>query len=82
MLDYANFILVDMYSKGQGFGVDIDAIKNSPASQHNRVAYTFGIFDQMLLQELGWGFLGVNPVESIENTYVSWTTMGCLLPRI
>ncbi|MDO5822341.1 cobaltochelatase subunit CobN [Methanosphaera sp.] len=70
MLDYANFILVDMYSKGQGFGVDIDAIKNSPASQHNRVAYTFGIFDQMLLQELGWGFLGVNPVESIENTYV------------
>ncbi|WP_455645029.1 cobaltochelatase subunit CobN [Methanosphaera sp.] len=68
MLDYANFILVDMYSLGNGFGVDTDLIKNSPASQNEMVAYTFGIYGS-LVQSLGWGYVGGNPY-SVENTYV------------
>lgn len=69
MLDYSEFILVDMYAQGLGFGVDVDLIKNSPASQNNKVAYTFGIFDNGLLMQLGWGYVGGNP-HSLENTYV------------
>lgn len=68
MLSYTNFILVDMYSLGNGFGVDTNLIKESPASQNNKVAYTFGIYGS-LVNQLGWGFLGNSPY-SIENTYV------------
>ncbi|RAP51991.1 MAG: hypothetical protein BZ138_03925 [Methanosphaera sp. rholeuAM270] len=71
MLNYANFILVDMYSLGNGFGVDIDLVADSPASHNNKIAYCFGLFDNSILQgTLGrWGWLGGNP-HSVENTYV------------
>lgn len=69
MLDYANFILVDMYSQGLGFGVDANLIRDSPASKNHHVAYTFGQFNDAMLLSLGWGFVGNNP-NSIENTYI------------
>lgn len=68
MLDYANFILVDMYSQGSGFGVDTRIIKESPASQNHMVAYTFGIYGT-IPQMLGWGYVGNTP-DSFENTYI------------
>lgn len=71
MLDFAEFILVDMYSMGNGFGVDIDLIAKSPASKNQKIAYTFGVYDDATLRvTLGnWGFLGGNP-HSVENTYI------------
>jgi cobaltochelatase CobN len=77
MLDHSNFILVDMYSVGNGFGINDDLIAKSPASRNHHLAYVFGLFDEGLLKgPLGnWGFLGNNP-HSIENTYVGsyWQT--------
>lgn len=77
MLDYSNFILVDMYSPGNGFAIDTSQIAKSPASKKEKIAYVFGIFDDGILQgTLGnWGFLGGNP-HSVENTYVGsyWQT--------
>ncbi len=71
MIDYANFILVDMFSLGNGFGVDTDLIATSPASKKNKIAYTFGLFDDSIIRGTlaHWGFLGGNP-HSIENTYI------------
>ncbi len=69
MLDFANFILVDMYAEGLGFGIDTDLIKESPASQNNMIAYTFGIYNDGLLMSLGWGYVGDSPY-SLENTYI------------
>lgn len=69
MLDYANFILVDMYSQGLGFGVDPNLIRDSPASKNHMIAYTFGMYNDAMLLSLGWGYLGNNP-HSIENTYM------------
>ena len=77
MLNYAEFILVDMFSIGNGFGIDTDLIAYSPASKNEKIAYVFGIFDASMLQgTLGnWGFLNGNP-HSIENTFVGsyWQT--------
>jgi len=77
MLNYAQFILVDMFSIGNGFGIDTDLIAYSPASQKEKIAYTFGIFDGAMIQGTlaNWGFLGGNP-HSIENTYAGsyWQT--------
>lgn len=69
MLEYSNFILVDMYSQGLGFAVDARLIRESPASKNKMVAYTFGIFNDAMLQSLNWGFVGGNP-HSLENTYI------------
>ena len=71
MLGYSNFILVDMFSLGNGFGVDTELIASSPASRNNKIAYCFGLFDNSILQGTlaQWGWLGGNP-HSIENTYV------------
>ncbi len=79
LLDFSNFILVDMYSVGNGFGVDTDLIAHSPASKRNMIAYVFGIYDVGIIKgTLGnWGFLGDNP-HSLENTYVGsyWQTVS------
>ena len=71
MINFANFILVDMYSIGNGFGIDVDLVADSPASHNNKIAYCFGLFDDSILQgTLGrWGWLGTNP-HSVQNTYV------------
>lgn len=71
MLDYTNFILVDMYSEGNGFGIDTKLIGESPASQNDMIAYTFGIYSEQLFQGnlRNWGFVGGDPY-SLENTYV------------
>ena len=71
MLDYTNFILVDMYSEGNGFGIDVRLIGESPASQNDMIAYTFGIFSDQLFQGnlRSWGFVGGDP-HSLENTYI------------
>ena len=71
MINFANFILVDMYSIGNGFGVDVDLVADSPASHNNKIAYCFGLFDDSILQgTLGrWGWLGSTP-HSVQNTYV------------
>ena len=71
MLDYTNFILVDMYSEGNGFGIDVRLIGESPASQNNMIAYTFGIYSEQLFQGnlRSWGFVGGDPY-SLENTYI------------
>ena len=79
MLDYSNFILVDMYSMGNGFGIKDRLIAQSPASRRNHIAYTFGIFDDAVLKGplADWGFLGNRP-HSVENTYVGsyWQTLS------
>ena len=77
MLDYSNFILVDMYSIGNGFGVDTDLIAYSPASKNDMIAYVFGVYDLSTIQGTlsKWGFLGGNP-HSVQNTYIGsyWQT--------
>jgi len=77
MLDYSNFIVVDMYSIGNGFGIDTDLIAYSPASKNDMIAYVFGVYDLSTIQGTlsNWGFLGGNP-HSVENTYIGsyWQT--------
>ncbi|RAP45364.1 MAG: hypothetical protein BZ135_06020 [Methanosphaera sp. rholeuAM6] len=79
MLNYANFILVDMFSIGNGFGVDTDLIADSPASKNNKIAYVFGIFDDAVIRGTlaNWGFVGGNP-HSVENTFIGsyWQTVA------
>jgi len=50
MLDYSNFIVVDMYSIGNGFGIDTDLIAYSPASKNDMIAYVFGVYDLSTIQ--------------------------------
>ena len=79
MVEGANFILVDMYSVGNGFGINDDIIAKSTASRNNHIAYVFGLFDESLLKgPLGnWGFLQNNP-HDVQNTIVGsyWQTLS------
>ncbi|MCK9151844.1 cobaltochelatase subunit CobN [Methanobacterium alcaliphilum] len=74
MLDYANFILIDMYT--QDCVVSVDDIANSPANQNHMVAYVFGIYNTNFLKNVinSWNFLGGNSTNntpnSLENTYI------------
>ncbi len=71
MLEYTNFILVDMYSASNGFAVSEDLISSSPACEKGMIAYTFGIYSDQYFSSVlkDWKFVGGN-VNSYENTYI------------
>nr|WP_319372959.1 cobaltochelatase subunit CobN [uncultured Methanobacterium sp.] len=75
MLEYANFILVDMYSL-QSPTVTPAEVANSTANSNRMIAYIFGIYSPNFLSGVvgDWNFLGSteenNTPNTLENTYI------------
>ena len=51
MLDYANYIQLDMYA-ADTYQFDTSIIVNSPANKNYMVSYTFGVYNSTLLKKL------------------------------
>lgn len=74
MLEYANFILVDMYSIIDP-AISAEEIANSPANENHMVAYVFGVYTESFLNVISsWNFVGGtdenNTYNTLENTYI------------
>ena len=78
LADYARFIHVDMFAEG-AYSVFTaeklkNLLKNSPANINYNVAYTFGVYNQGILNATGIHIVGANPqnntYHTIENTYI------------
>lgn len=76
LLEYANFILVDMFIDSTDYSVTVDEITNTPANEKGMIAYTFGMYTDVYLNSLlaDWNFLGGtetnNTPHTLENTYI------------
>ncbi|BDZ70911.1 cobaltochelatase subunit CobN [Methanobacterium petrolearium] len=74
MLEYANFILLDMYT--ETCAVSIEDIAGSLANENHMIAYIFGIYTDNYISNLlgSWNFLGAsqenNTPNTLENTYI------------
>lgn len=73
MLDYANYIQLDMYASST-YQFDTSILVNSPANQNYKVAYTFGVYNSTFLNSTGIHFLGANAKNNtpytLANTYI------------
>ena len=73
LLDYANYIQLDMFAEGS-YRFETDIIIDSPANKNHLVAYTFGVYNSTFLDTLNINFIGAadenNTPDTIENTYI------------
>jgi cobaltochelatase CobN len=73
LLDYANFIYLDMYASG-AYSFDSSVFKNSPAHNNFKIAYCFGVYDDDTIKSLGLNFIGAkknnNTPHTLENTFI------------
>ena len=78
LFEYVKFIHIDMFSEGSYHTLTAEYLKElletSPANINYKVAYTFGIYSQSLLNTTGMHIIGAKPsnntFDTIENTYV------------
>nr|WP_299522019.1 cobaltochelatase subunit CobN [uncultured Methanobrevibacter sp.] len=77
LLEYANFIHVDMFAEGYSvFTSQVlkDLLSSSPANANYNVAYTFGVYTKEIFKNIGIHFVGAsesnNSFNTIENTYI------------
>ncbi len=77
MLDYSNFIVVEMYGTNTGdLTVSPEEIAQTPANARHMLAYIFGVYDENFINSTlkGWKFVGAtdanNTYNSLENTYI------------
>ena len=79
LADYANFIHIDMFAENSAYNKFTASylktlLKNSPANINYRVAYTFGVYSQEILNTTGMHIVGANSAnniyDTIENTYI------------
>ena len=79
LADYANYIHIDMFAENSAYNRFTAAylkelLKNSPANRNYKVAYTFGVYSQEILNTTGMHIIGANPTnnyyDTIENTYI------------
>lgn len=69
MFEHANFIQLDMYIDGPTYTFSTDILKDSPAYKNSKIAYTFGVYSDDLLDAIDLNYVGGN-VHSLENTYI------------
>ena len=75
---YANFIHIDMFSESSYNILTARYLKEflakSPANKNYKVAYTFGVYSQQILNNTGIHIVGANSTnntyDTIENTYI------------
>lgn len=67
LLDYANYIQLDMYA-ADTYQFDTSIIVNSPANKNYMVSYTFGVYNSTLLKKIGINFVGANSSNNTPNT--------------
>ena len=79
LADYANFIHIDMFAENSAYNKFTASylkslLKYSPANINYRVAYTFGVYSQEILNTTGMHIVGANSTnnyyDTIENTYI------------
>lgn len=78
LFEYAGFIHIDMFSEGSYQTLTTQYLKElletSPANSNYRIAYTFGIYSDSLLNTTGMHIIGATPenntFNTIENTYI------------
>lgn len=78
LAEYANFIHVDMFAEGSYSVFTAEKLKQllavSPANANYKVAYTFGVYNEGILNATGLHIVGANSTNNtyhtVENTYV------------
>jgi cobaltochelatase CobN len=79
LADYANYIHIDMFAENSAYNRFTasylkELLKNSPANKNYKVAYTFGVYSQEILNATGMHIIGANAsnniYDTIENTYI------------
>lgn len=79
LAEYANYIHIDMFAENSAYNRFTAAylkalLANSPANMNYRVAYTFGVYSQEILNATGIHIVGAsqtnNTYDTIENTYI------------
>ena len=79
LAEYANYIHIDMFAENSAYNKFTAAylkqlLKNSPANKKYKVAYTFGVYSQEILNTTGMHIIGANSTnniyDTIENTYI------------
>ena len=79
LADFANYIHIDMFAENSAYNRFTasylkELLKNSPANIYYRVAYTFGVYSQEILNTTGMHIVGAsesnNYYDTIENTYI------------
>ena len=79
LADYANYIHIDMFAENSAYNKFTASylktlLKNSPANKYYRVAYTFGVYSEEILNATGMHIIGAsesnNYYDTIENTYI------------
>lgn len=78
LLEYANFVHVDMFAEGSYSLFTSQVLKNllsfSPANAKYNVAYTFGVYNDEIIKNIGIHFVGAsaadNSYNTVENTYI------------
>ena len=78
LAEYAQFIHVDMFAEGAYSVFTAEKLKNllavSPANANYNVAYTFGVYNDGILNATGMHIVGAskenNTYHTVENTYV------------
>ncbi len=73
LLEYANYIQLDMFAEGT-YRFDKNIIVDSPANENYKVAYTFGVYNESMINLGDLHFIGANSTNNtpntIENTYI------------
>ncbi|WP_368660128.1 cobaltochelatase subunit CobN [Methanobrevibacter sp.] len=79
LAEYANYIHIDMFAESSSYNKFTASylkviLANSPANINYKVAYTFGVYSQEILNATGLHIIGANPnnnnYDTIENTYI------------
>ncbi|WP_409200360.1 cobaltochelatase subunit CobN [Methanobrevibacter sp. DSM 116169] len=74
LLEFANYVHLDMYIDSKTDSIDLGPIKNSPANDNYKIAYTFGVYGDTIIKSLGLNFIGGsvfnNTPNTLENTYI------------
>ena len=78
LVDYASYIHLDMFNEGAYHTLTGEYLKEiletSPANINYKVAYTFGVYSNSILNATGIHIVGANPknntYHTIENTYI------------
>ncbi len=73
LLEYANYIQLDMFAEGS-YNFDKNIIVDSPANDNYKIAYTFGVYNESMINLADLHFIGANESNNtpntIENTYI------------
>ena len=79
LADYANYVHIDMFAENSAYtrftaSYLKQLLKNCPANINYRVAYTFGVYSQEILNATGLHVIGANPAnnsyDTIQNTFI------------